>query len=97
MEPVQRTEREITYHVGWKRGKITLNQGKPTSEELAETQGGSWENIPENGVFGLNKRYVWRSTGTMNHRVLWMVLSIFPILIFALSLWLVYRLAIQPY
>lgn len=97
MEPVQRTEREITYHVGWKRGKITLNQGKPTSEELAETQGDNRESIPADGVFGLSTRYVWRSAGTVNQRVLWMVLSIFPILVFALSLWLVYRLAIQPY
>ncbi|WP_028547825.1 hypothetical protein [Paenibacillus sp. UNC451MF] len=94
MEPVQRTEREITYHVGWKRGKITPNQGKHLSADITHDVNDS---IAGADVFGLNLRYLWRRAGTVNERMLWIVLPILPLLVFALSLWLVYRLAIQPY
>lgn len=97
MEPGQRTEREITYHVGWKRGKITQNQCNRASGELTDTLQDKKVQLAADGVFGWTTRYVWRSAGAVNDRMLWIALFVLPLLVFAISLWLVYQLAIQPY
>lgn len=96
MEPEQRTEREITYQVGWKRGKIALKQDKTA----VSSDDGTY---PEHGgalidrLFQWSVRYVWKPAGAIPDKVLKTMLIVFPLIAFALSLWLVYRLSIQPY
>ncbi|MBE1441031.1 hypothetical protein [Paenibacillus sp. OAS669] len=97
MEPGQRTDREITYHVGWKRGKITQNHGTHPSEIVAEEHALVDSRLRSSGLLGWNMRYMWKKAGTVHERTLLIVLPVIPVLMFALSLWLVYRLAIHPY
>ncbi|MCS7460108.1 hypothetical protein N0M98_08140 [Paenibacillus doosanensis] len=97
MEQEQRTQREITYHVGWKRGKIKLNQSQSSEPEQAHTHAAEEEESAEPGLLRWNRAYVWRRAGALPAPALTVLLAVFPLLAFALSVWLVYELSIQPY
>ncbi|ULL14691.1 hypothetical protein DVH26_09630 [Paenibacillus sp. H1-7] len=95
MDPEQRTEREITYQVGWKRRKIALQQDKAqaSNDESAKLVGHS----AKERLLVWSFRYVWRKAVFIPDKALLVVLTVFPLIAFALSLWLVYQLSIQPY
>lgn len=92
----ERTEREITYQVGWKRGKITLNNGKPSAgpggAKPAAKSTAAAERLTEWSL-----RYVWKPAGAIPDGGLRILLAAFPLIAFALSLWLVYQLSVHPY
>lgn len=96
MDSKQQTEREITYKVGWKRGKISQKAGKlPPVEEPAE--GGAEETIHrKSAAFRWNEQWLWREAWGPTERVLKPLLFAFPVAAFGLSLWLVYQLSVQP-
>ncbi|NOU97906.1 hypothetical protein GC093_32470 [Paenibacillus sp. LMG 31456] len=95
MEPEQRTEREITYQVGWKRGKIKLNTAHPVDcgEPAAQIEG--TKNLLS-GIDSLNLRWLWRPVGLIKDEVLQVVLWVFPVIAFGISMWLIYKLSFQP-
>ena len=94
MDPEQRTEREITYKVGWKRGKIMQNHDRNAADEAKAIRAA--EPIVTSIVQRWNLRYVWRPAGVPTDSMMNILLVAFPVLTFAISLWLVYNLAVQP-
>jgi hypothetical protein len=96
MEPVHRTEREITYQVGWKRGKIKLHTN---NLEAIEALPDNRESVVQlKGALVLNRMavFMWRPAGAMPERYLQIALWTFPLLTFGISLWLVSKLTLQP-
>jgi hypothetical protein len=96
MEPGHRTEREITYKEGWKRGKIKIRSNNPEADEAVEpnrpTGVTPWLAQTMSRIAGC----MWQSTGTLPERYLYIALWAFPALSFGMSVWLVYKLAIRP-
>lgn len=84
MEPKQQREREITYHIGWKRGVIT-SYTRHAVEPAAE--------IP--WVHRFNRAFVWGHAGTYPMGIMLALLWIFPILTFTCTLWLIHVLSMQ--
>jgi hypothetical protein len=82
MEPIQRRVREITYQVGWKRGKM-INPADNSAPKLL-----SW-------IHRFNIASMWRHAGTAPIGVMLILLWMFPVLAFICSLWLVHVLMVQ--
>lgn len=95
MDPEHKTEREITYKVGWKRGKIKMNQSNNTMNE--QPNEAAVTSFPTGAVWHLwNERWLWREARVLPGSVLRAMLYVFPVITFGISLWLVYRLSFQP-
>ncbi|WP_258212740.1 hypothetical protein [Paenibacillus radicis (ex Xue et al. 2023)] len=94
MEPEQRTEREITYQVGWKRGKIKLNLAHPVESGEPSVQIQGDENLLSR-LDNWNLRWLWRSAGLIKDEALQVVLWVFPVIVFGVSIWLLYQLSFQ--
>ncbi|MDF2962705.1 MAG: hypothetical protein K0S39_4440 [Paenibacillus sp.] len=93
MEPEQRTEREITYQVGWKRGKIRPH---PNRNCLQSTDKAACAEAELFNNAGWNISWLWRPAGTIKIEVLHVLLWLFPAVVFAISLWLISQLSLQP-
>ncbi|WP_409345803.1 hypothetical protein [Paenibacillus sp. MBLB4367] len=84
-------DREITYQVGWKRGKIQAaengspvkngNPGGKTPHFVIETRGAKL------------LRAIWRPVPAAPASVSGALLFALPVISFAVTLWLVYRLS----
>lgn len=95
MEPEQRTERQITYHVGWKKGKIQPNPAQiKRNRQEPKAQADSTEKLLSN-LYDWNMRWLWRNAGTMKDEWLKLLLAAFPILVFGISIWFIYQLSQQ--
>ncbi|MFH5185439.1 hypothetical protein ACHHV8_23870 [Paenibacillus sp. TAB 01] len=95
MDSKQKTEREITYKVGWKRGKISQKAEKLPLEE-PEPDGDKETILRKSAAFRWNEQWLWREARGPTGRVLKPLLVAFPVAAFGLSLWLVYQLSLQP-
>ncbi|SDC24794.1 hypothetical protein SAMN02799630_00905 [Paenibacillus sp. UNCCL117] len=92
MEPEQRKNREITYQVGWKRGKIKPSEGRQPSADDRRQAAGS--DRPEGRIYRWNRTFMWRSAPmTDNPRVLLACLYVLPAVLFAMFLWAVFELS----
>ncbi|WP_144029087.1 hypothetical protein [Paenibacillus rigui] len=96
MDREQKTDREITFKVGWKRGKIKLNQNKLPVQEPSVEQEKSLSQPVIMLFKQWNERWIWRRAGHGSDRLLKPVLFVFPAAAFLLSLWLIYQLSSQP-
>lgn len=82
MEPMQRRVREITYQVGWKRGRMVNPADNSVPKQL------SW-------IHRINITSMWRHAGTAPVRFVLILLLMFPVASFICSLWLVHLLMVQ--
>jgi hypothetical protein len=90
-------EREITYKIGWKRGKITISPNKPSYEkdQQAMTIKPGNDHAEMHAIHRLNIDSFWKSANLLPHAALLVLLWVFPVLTFTLSLWLVHLIMIQ--
>ncbi|MEK8130615.1 hypothetical protein WMW72_22165 [Paenibacillus filicis] len=95
MEPEQKKNREITYQVGWKRGKITLAKPDHASiPDLPQTSDSSERAIQESPLQAWNRMVLWRKAPVPgNAVVLTVCLFALPAVLFTLFVWAVYELS----
>lgn len=76
--------REITYQVGWKKGKIRLDQAdrSTASEETPVSE-------PEPAGSWLLERYIWRPLPAVTGRTLTVIVCVLPAVSFIVTLLLV--------
>ncbi|MCZ8514380.1 hypothetical protein O9H85_18525 [Paenibacillus filicis] len=89
MDPNSRVPREITYRIGWKRGRMIphdplepLESGGPSEPPKTISP---WERI--------NRSAVWKTVPLGEGRFVLMAAAVLPALLFAMFLWMVYELA----
>jgi hypothetical protein len=80
--------REITYHVGWKKGKIAWNEGMSAqipvySDHLEQT---------EVAKLQLRLQLLWRAVPALPSAILLPILYALPVLCFILTIVLIYGL-----
>jgi hypothetical protein len=82
-------KREITYHVGWKKGRIQGDSGQasPAKDDAP------MDAITSSKLFRLYQRYIWREAQVVRQTWLFPLWYLLPILIFALTFILVYTLS----
>lgn len=91
MKPDNRTPREITYQVGWKRGKIRLS---PDGRTPDASQPGEAAHISEHALHRWNRAVLWRKAPVPGgSRWLLAGLLALPAAVFALFGWAVYELS----
>jgi hypothetical protein len=78
--------REITYRVGWKKGKLEVADGKVKSAE-------SYVFLEKALWLRLLDRFVWRPLPLLPERALLPVLWALPLVAFGTTWWLVYMLS----
>jgi hypothetical protein len=80
-------QREITYQIGWKKGKIERHdQGKPCIDDGKNERTAS-------KLFRLHERLVWRPAGAAPKSWLFPLLYLLPALLFLLTFVLVFHLS----
>jgi hypothetical protein len=82
-------QREITYQIGWKKGKIQLH----AQSDLAESDESS--KLTQKILFRLHERFIWRVTPAAPESWLFPLLYLLPALVFFLTFVLVYQLSHQ--
>ncbi|SEB75177.1 hypothetical protein [Paenibacillus sp. GP183] len=82
-------QREITYQIGWKKGKIQL-QAQSDRVESDESS-----KLTQNILFRLHERFIWRVTPAAPESWLFPLLYLLPALVFLLTFVLVYQLSHQ--
>ncbi|MBD0381020.1 hypothetical protein [Paenibacillus sedimenti] len=80
--------REITYQVGWKKGKIEWNE-KASIQSLGKAEGLEEMAIP---IGEKRLRLLWRAAPSLPDRVLLPILYALPVVCFILTIVLVYNL-----
>jgi hypothetical protein len=80
-------QREITYQIGWKKGKIHLQAPSDTAEADKSSE------LTKNRLFRLHERFIWRVTPTAPQSWLLPLLYLLPALVFLLTFVLVYQLS----
>ncbi|TDF95894.1 hypothetical protein [Paenibacillus piri] len=87
----RRPEREITYQVGWKRGRIKLEPAVPV-----ENGGSDARLVSEMPRLSRVEYALWRPAATAKDEIVLAALLVFPAAVFGIALWLVYKLSVQP-
>jgi hypothetical protein len=80
-------EREITYQIGWKKGKIHMHDLSVTAEDAESSE------LTQNRLFNLHERFIWRVTPAAPKSWLFPLLFLLPALAFLLTFVLVYQLS----
>jgi hypothetical protein len=78
-------KREITYRVGWKKGKIAPSGKAPVRSETVEAEAGTVERWM--------RRWAWRPVPFIPDNILPIALWTLPAVSFAVTVWLAYMLA----
>ncbi|MFD0695882.1 hypothetical protein ACFQZT_17525 [Paenibacillus sp. GCM10027628] len=84
----KKDHREITYQVGWKKGKIEWNEGGPSSTNIRSE---GHEDLPI-ATFDQRIRLLWRAAPSLPGNLILPVLYALPVICFILSIVLVYNL-----
>ncbi|TVY08294.1 hypothetical protein [Paenibacillus cremeus] len=98
MEPEQRTPREITYQVGWKRGKIVSSRDNTDGTADRQETGSaiSTQEQPAGPISAAqqwNETTIWKEAPFLSGRVLQILAWGTPAVLFLLFVWMVYWLA----
>jgi hypothetical protein len=80
-------QREITYQIGWKKGKIQIHDLSDTAKEEESSD------LTKNMLFRLHERFIWRVTSAAPKSWLFSLLFLLPALVFFLTFVLVYQLS----
>lgn len=88
MEPGPKKERrEITYQVGWKKGKIEWHEGSSEAKTSSTTQGSAEQPDAANKL-----RLLWKAAPELPGAIVFPLLCALPAACFLLTLLLVYGL-----
>lgn len=83
--------REITYQVGWKRGKIQYNDQVPTHQaSVLKVQ-----STESSKLWQLHLRYIWKRVPVCPSAMALPLLLAVPVISFLLTVFLVYQLTHQ--
>jgi hypothetical protein len=80
-------QREFTYQIGWKKGKIHLQDPGDMTENVESSE------LTQNVLFRLHERFIWRVTPAAPKSWLFPLLYLLPALVFLLTFVLVYQLS----
>jgi hypothetical protein len=80
-------QREITYQIGWKKGKIHMHDPSDLAEDAESSE------LTNNMLFHLHERFIWRATPSSPKSWLFPLLYLLPALVFLLTFVLVYQLS----
>lgn len=107
-QPAKQTkEREITYQVGWKKGKINLNEGpaagskpldareKPVSSKTVSVSGLAPHSEPDKAATWAEAlaAILWKEAPSPSLRALVWIFPLVAALIFGMTVWLVSMLS----
>ncbi|PZE20928.1 hypothetical protein CBW46_009560 [Paenibacillus xerothermodurans] len=95
MKPEPQPQRELTYRVGWKRGKIIQHTDRSPHDENAQSNGQP-EPDDERAHAADRLSRIWLPAPMLPESYLRKAVWALPLLTFAISLWLVYALMMQP-
>ncbi|CAG7650962.1 hypothetical protein ACFQI7_21610 [Paenibacillus allorhizosphaerae] len=95
MDPEQRTPREMTYKVGWKRSKIVSAPNKTEALPEATGQPDPYRTVPEplRPAVRFNDNVLWKQTPIPPVKLMKVVLILLPAAVFVLFVWMVYWLS----
>jgi hypothetical protein len=80
-------QREITYQIGWKKGKIQKHDPNQSAVDAKRDQ------LTKSMLFRLHKHIIWRVAPAAPKSWLFPILYLLPALVFMLTFVLVYQLS----